>query len=111
MDRKLELCIRLGIKADFVALEVVGFINDDNDDGLGGLCVVAVTLLAGAARFEPLVDLKFWFVSLLFGDFCAGLLFAFALFVFSGMRFTVLLDVALFKELLELTILFLEPER
>lgn len=65
-DRKFEVCIRLGITFDFVALEVVGFINEDSD-GLGGFCVV-VALLGVTVRFDVLPDLIFELINL-FGVF------------------------------------------
>lgn len=91
-----------------MALEAVGFMKDD-PSGRGGLCVLLV--LDEGVRFKlPVVLLPE--VRVLIEAFCVDLaVLVFVLLGFSGNLLTVLVEVALFRELLELTMLFLEFDR
>lgn len=93
-----------------MALAAVGFIKDD-PVGLGGLCVATFVPEEGV-RFTLTPDFGFVLRIFTAAVRCVVLLFAvFMLLGFSGIRFTVLVEVALFSELLELTMLLREFER
>lgn len=86
-----------------VELDVVGFIKLIAC-GLGGLLLMLLLLDAVLLRFVLLVELT----DFVLGVRCTGLFKLPFVFGLTGSFFTVLVEVALFKELLELTIEFLE---
>lgn len=88
-----------------VELEAVGFMKL-KPCGLGGLLLIELLLELVLFRFDLTVVEP---TDLLLGVLCIGLLRLLLLvFGFSGNFFTVQVEVALFKELLELIIEFLE---
>lgn len=90
-----------------VALEVVGFMNDDVPCGLGGLVELVLVTEGVLLKLVVAVEPRPVAFNVLILD-VRGTGTDFPLAGFKGILLTVLVEVALFSELRELTRLFLE---